>query len=126
MKQNMLFELCVGNYATFDGLVNGANGIFKTSVSYHNKTKIWISFPNKKIGMLFREKSIHLYTKNIQLNWTPIIKDIRIDKNQSHITTKIQITTLKTIHQSHKLLPNKLTFDYTNVLKHKLFYTTIF
>jgi hypothetical protein len=63
MKQNMLFELCVGNYATFDGLVNGANGIFKTSVSYQNKTKMWISFPNKKIGMLFREKSIHFYTK---------------------------------------------------------------
>jgi hypothetical protein len=129
MKQNMLFELCVENYATFDGLVNGVNGIFKTSVFYHNKTKIWISFPNKKIGMLFREKSIHLYTKNIQLNWTliaPIIKDIRIDKNQSRITTRIQITTLRTIHQSHKLLLNKLTFDRTNVLKHKLFYTTIF
>jgi hypothetical protein len=25
----MLVELCVGNYATFDGLVNEANSIFK-------------------------------------------------------------------------------------------------
>jgi len=25
----MLVELCVGNYATHDGLVNGANGIFQ-------------------------------------------------------------------------------------------------
>jgi len=25
----MLVELCVGNYATFDGIVNGANGMFE-------------------------------------------------------------------------------------------------
>jgi len=25
----MLVELCVGNYATHDGLVNGADGIFQ-------------------------------------------------------------------------------------------------
>jgi len=25
----MLVELCVGNYARFDGLVNGVDGIFK-------------------------------------------------------------------------------------------------
>ncbi len=29
----MLVELCVGNYATFDGHVNGANGMFKTSTN---------------------------------------------------------------------------------------------
>jgi len=34
----MVVELCVQNYATYDGLVNGANGVFKTSTSYHNKT----------------------------------------------------------------------------------------
>jgi hypothetical protein len=81
-------KICVGNYVTSYGLVSGANGIFKTSTSYHNKTIIWISFPNPKIGMLIREKSIHLYTNNIQLNETPIeliIKDIRIGKNKSYI-----------------------------------------
>jgi hypothetical protein len=29
-KKNMLVELCVSNYATSDGLVNGAYVIFKT------------------------------------------------------------------------------------------------
>jgi hypothetical protein len=29
----MLVELCVGNYATFDGLVNGVDGIFKASTN---------------------------------------------------------------------------------------------
>ncbi len=29
----MLVELCVGNYATFDGFVNGADGIFKASTT---------------------------------------------------------------------------------------------
>jgi hypothetical protein len=39
----MLVELYVGNYATSDGLVNGVNGIFKTS-TYCEKTIIWIMF----------------------------------------------------------------------------------
>jgi len=81
-------KICAGNYVTSYGLVSGANGIFKTSASYHNKTIIWISFPNPKIGMLIREKSIHLYTNNIQLDETPIeliIKNIGIGKNKSYI-----------------------------------------
>ncbi len=55
IKQGMVVELCVGNYATNDCLVNGANGVFKTSTSYHNKTIVWILFPNPKIGMLTRD-----------------------------------------------------------------------
>jgi len=31
IKQNILVALCVRNYATSNDLVNGANGIFKTS-----------------------------------------------------------------------------------------------
>jgi len=46
----MLIELCVGNYATFDGLVDGANDILKTSITYCEKTIIWIMFQNFKIG----------------------------------------------------------------------------
>ncbi len=37
IKIYMLVELCVGNYATFDGLVNGVDGIFKTSTTYCGK-----------------------------------------------------------------------------------------
>jgi len=88
-------KICPGNYVTFYGLVSEANGIFKTSTSYHNKTIIWISFPNPKIGMLTKEKSIHLYTNNIQLNETPIkliIKDMRIGKNKSYILIIILIS----------------------------------
>jgi hypothetical protein len=40
IKQSILVELCVRNYATSNELVNGANGIFKTSTSYHYKTII--------------------------------------------------------------------------------------
>ncbi len=60
------------------------------TTSYHNKTIIWISFPNPKIGMLTREKSIHF--NNIQLNETPIeliIKDIGIGKKKSYIVIVI-------------------------------------
>jgi hypothetical protein len=37
IKKYMLVELCVGNYATFNGLVNGVNGIFKASTTYCEK-----------------------------------------------------------------------------------------
>jgi hypothetical protein len=40
----MLVELCAGNYATFDGIMNGINGIFKASTTYCEKTIIWIMF----------------------------------------------------------------------------------
>jgi len=48
----MLAKLCVGNYATSNGLVNGVNDIFKTSTTYNDKTIIWIMFQNSKIGTL--------------------------------------------------------------------------
>jgi len=51
----MLVELCVGNYATFDGLVNGVNDIFKASTTYCEKTIIWIMFQNFKIGTLIKK-----------------------------------------------------------------------
>jgi hypothetical protein len=35
--KNMLVELCASNYATFDGLMNGVDGIFKTSTTHCEK-----------------------------------------------------------------------------------------
>jgi hypothetical protein len=49
IKQDMVVELCAGNIITYDGLINGVDGVFKTSTSYHNKTIVWILFPNQKI-----------------------------------------------------------------------------
>ncbi len=34
MKLGMFTKLCVGNYATHDGLFNNANGIFKFATSF--------------------------------------------------------------------------------------------
>jgi hypothetical protein len=100
----MLVELYARSYATSNGLVNGNDGMFKTSTWYHN-TITWIFFQNPKTRMLTREKSIHLYIKNIQIDWTPseqMIKNIIIGKNQFHRITSIQLliqlTTRRTIH----------------------------
>jgi len=38
----MLVELCASKYATSYGLVNGVDGIFKTSTTCCEKTIIWI------------------------------------------------------------------------------------
>jgi hypothetical protein len=63
----MVVELCAKNYATYAGLVNGTNGVFKTSTSYHNKTIVWILFPNPKRGVypsLYKKYSTKLDTLN--------------------------------------------------------------
>jgi len=44
IKRDMLVELCVSNYATHDGFMNGVDGIFNTSTTYCEKTIIWIMF----------------------------------------------------------------------------------
>ncbi len=77
----MLVELCVGNYATSDGLVNGVDGIFKTSTTYCEKTIIWIIFQISKIGTLTKNIYNHYHDNNIESKWTPIefiIKDIKV------------------------------------------------
>jgi len=65
MKKYMLAEFCVGNYATFDGLVNGDVSISKRSTTYNDKTIIWTMFENSKIGILTKEKCNHYYNNNI-------------------------------------------------------------
>jgi hypothetical protein len=124
IKIYVLVELCVGNYATSNGLVNGAYGIFKASTTYCEKTIIWIMFQNSKIGTLTREKYNHYYNNNIESKWTPIeliIKDIKVGKSQSFIITKIQfsvqLAAARTIHYSQGLSLNELVFDPTNVKK---------
>ncbi len=67
----MFIELCVGNYATYDELVDGLDGLFKTCMN--NKSYTWIDFLNPKISYHTQHKNAFLYTNNkIQSNWTPI------------------------------------------------------
>ncbi len=58
----MFIELCVGNYATYDELVNGLVFLFKTCMN--NKSYIWIDFLNPKIGYHTQHKNAFLYTNN--------------------------------------------------------------
>jgi hypothetical protein len=57
---------------TSNGFVNGIDGIFKASITYCEKTIIWIMFQNSKIRILIREKYNHYYNNNIDSKWTPI------------------------------------------------------
>ncbi len=132
IKIYMLVKLCVSNHATFYGLMNGANGIFKTSTTYCEKTIIWIMFQISKIGTLTKEKYNHYYDNNIRSKWTPIepiIKDIKVGKSQSFIITKIQfpiqLAVAKNIHCFQGLSLDKLVLDPINVQKHGLTYTTL-
>jgi hypothetical protein len=56
------------NYATFNGLVNGVEGIFEASTTYCEKTNIWIVFQNFKIGTLTRKKKLIIMTITLNQN----------------------------------------------------------
>jgi hypothetical protein len=49
VKKNMLVELCVGNYGTSDGLVDGVDGIFENFTKTISKSFVWIHFHNPQI-----------------------------------------------------------------------------
>ncbi len=47
--------LCVGNYATHDGLFNGGDGVFRyVSKLLGNESLVWIAFNNPKVGSTIR------------------------------------------------------------------------
>ncbi len=52
----MLVELFIGNYVTFDGLVNGVDGIYSNHQYIMKIIIIWIMFQNFKIGTLTKNK----------------------------------------------------------------------
>jgi hypothetical protein len=57
LKEVVIVELCVSDYVTFNGLMNGIDGIFRSSPTYNEKTNIyWIMFQNFKIKTLTRKK----------------------------------------------------------------------
>jgi len=119
-KKEMLGELCVGNYVTSNGFVNGINGTFKTSTTYYENTIIWIMFHNSKIGTLYIYN--RYYDNNIESKWTiiePIIKYIRVGKSQSFTITRIQfliqLATIKTIHCFQILALDELIFYPTYI-----------
>jgi hypothetical protein len=68
----MLIELCVGNYATHDGLFNGVDGVFQyVTKLQNNESLIWIGFNNPKTRFVTRIWNRHLYTTHIHETQTP-------------------------------------------------------
>lgn len=123
VKQNMLVELYAGNYNTSDGLVNGAEGIFKSYSSNNNGPDIvWIEFSDTEIGKQQRNKFKQLYDINISPNWTPILriaKSLAMSHNKLQITIRkqfpIQLSCARTIHRTQGLTLDQLAFDPTGV-----------
>jgi hypothetical protein len=107
--------LCASNYATLDGIVNGANGTFQDYVENNSKPLIWIHFHNTQIGINTRIKNSHIYEQfsTIDKKWTPIehkIVEIQINSNPSNIITRIQFPIQSVVeHIIHQT--QGLTFD---------------
>ena len=132
IKKDMVVELC-NNYVISDGLVNGANDLFKTSTMFNDKSYVWIQFYNTKVGIATRFSHLHLYkSSDIDSTWTPIelvAKETRIGKNQSHVITRvqfpIQLAVARTIHRAQGLSLDDLVFKPCGVNRHGLAYTTL-
>ena len=81
----MLGELIAGNYSIEDGLVNGAEGLFR----YYTKNNpgfIWIEFLDTKVGLLERNKMRCLFTPEIKSSWTPIKRITLQTTNENNIS----------------------------------------
>ena len=102
LKQNMRVELIGGKYSTEDGLVNGAEGLFR----YYTKSNpelIWIEFMDTKVGLLERNKMRCLFTPEIKCSWTPIKRITLQTTNENNISVMrtqfpIQLVCARTIH----------------------------
>jgi hypothetical protein len=101
----MLVKLCVRNYDTLDGLVNGVDEAFKDFTQTSWKSFIWIQFYNSKIENKTRTKNLHIYEQFLIINkeWTPIdekIREIQIGSNPSHISQEFN-----TLYNWQQLIP---------------------
>ena len=85
----MLVELYAGNYNTQDGLVNGAEGIFKRyTICNSEYDMVWIHFRDANIGRQKRAKFNQQYDINISQYWKVIFRitnPLAIPQNKSCI-----------------------------------------
>ena len=80
-KKDMLVELCIGNYAAHDGLINGADGLLNgSSLLPNSQTIIWILFNNSKTGHLTRIKKITCIHKKYTLHGHQLNRFLKIFK----------------------------------------------
>lgn len=119
LKQGILVELIVGNFATHDGLVNGADGVFM-QYTPGKEDIVWIEFYDPLIGGYQCLKMHSFYTPRISPSWTPIT---RISRQVSGRKTSslvrhqfpILLACARTIHRSQGLTMDRLAFDPSKV-----------
>ena len=104
LKQGMLVEIIRGNFSTDDGLVNGAEGIFRECTNYKLDI-VWIEFTSPLTSTLQWGKMHKHFVQNIQCTWKPIIRISRqmTFKNKRHILQQqfpVRLACAHTIHRS--------------------------
>jgi hypothetical protein len=133
VKIGTLVELCIGNYATHDGLFNKVDKVFQyASILHDSESLILIAFNNPKTSSTTRIQNQHLYTTNIPKHWTPIqpiSKEIQAGANSSHVITctqyLIQPVVACTIRRSQGSTLDYLTFDPNGIHHHGFIYTSL-
>ena len=71
------YELTI-NVKTDDGLTNGAPGTMKKIDHKGSKTRrpsiLWVDFEDTKVGTNWRKDHKHLYSKDVNPQWTPVLE----------------------------------------------------
>jgi hypothetical protein len=57
----MLVKLCVRNYESLDGFMNGADGMFEDYIETISKTLVWIHFHNSQTIHNTQIKNLQMY-----------------------------------------------------------------
>lgn len=121
------------NVDVTDGLTNGAECLIK-KVDYRvqNSTRpsiIWVSFLDSDMGKKQRRENQHLYNKNINKSWTPILevtRQFRINKkNQVHILRRqfpLRAAAAKTIHRCQGDTLDEAVIDFPTSTREHMHY----
>ena len=133
INKKMLVELYAGNYNIEYGLVNGADGAFK---SYSKDKKqfdvVWVEFVYPIVGKLQREKFHEFYDEKNSPTWTPIfcvINPLSLSKERKQTNVRkqfpIQLACARTIHRAQGLTLDRLAFDPGGIRTHGLVYIAL-
>ena len=115
----MLVELIRGNYAIYNCLVNGAEGIFKFYTNQQFDI-VWINFQDSAIGQVQRSRMQQVYMHVVMYNWMFIKriyvhKPIKKKKIMVWLNLPIQLACARTIHRAQCLTMDRLAFDPTRI-----------
>ena len=113
----------ISNIDVKDGLINGSPCSIKY-IQMHSENNItlpiivWVLFEDENVGANHRAKNSILYNRNVQRNWTPIMKVKRTFLVKDHYVHRLQFplrpASARTVHVSQSATFNRIYVDLSS------------